>query len=354
MKVAIVGTQGVPAKYGGFESLVENIIGDNRSADIHYTIFCSGLDMDTRLKTHKGCSLKYVPLHANGIQSIPYDILSMMRTISGYDTILILGTSGCLFLPILRRLTRAKIIVNIDGLEHKREKWGKLARWTLRHSEKAAVNNADIIIADNKGISDYVEQTYGKKAVVIAYGGDNAVRGVPEQRQEEILAKYGLQADGYAVTVCRIEPENNTQMLLEAFKRSGRPLVYIGNWEHSGYARQLKKDYCEVPNLHLFDSIYDLDTLYALRRNAHCYVHGHSAGGTNPLLVEAMSIGCRILAYDVVYNRETTHNKALYFKDVDSLLTLLDTDWGDYSELREIALQHYTWATIAKQYEQLY
>ena len=142
--------------------------------------------------------------------------------------------------------------------------------------------------------------------------------------------------------------------MLEAFRHTGRPLVYVGNWDHSAYGRSLKKEYCHAANIRMVDSVYDLDVLYALRSNAHCYIHGHSAGGTNPSLVEAMSIGCRVLAYDVVYNRETTYGKALYFKDAESLIALLDTDWGDYSELREIALQHYTWATIAKQYEQLY
>ena len=215
-KVAIIGTQGVPAQYGGFESLVENIIGDNCSADIAYTVFCSSLDKDNRLKTYKGCRLKYVPLHANGIQSIPYDMLSMLRALRGYDTLLILGTSGCLLLPFLKILTRAKIVINIDGLEHRREKWGKVARWVLRHSEQMAVRHADVIIADNKGISDYVTETYGKSSEVIAYGGDNAVRQVSEERQEEVLRHYQVERDNYAVTVCRIEPENNTHIVLEA------------------------------------------------------------------------------------------------------------------------------------------
>ena len=353
-KVAIIGTQGVPAQYGGFESLVENIIGDNCSADIAYTVFCSGLDKDNRLKTYKGCRLKYVPLHANGVQSIPYDMLSMLRALRGYDTLLILGTSGCLLLPFLKILTRSKIVINIDGLEHRREKWGKVARWVLRHSEQMAVRYADVIIADNKGISDYVTETYGKSSEVIAYGGDNAVRQVSEERQEEVLRHYQVERDNYAVTVCRIEPENNTHIVLEAFRHTGRPLVYVGNWDHSAYGRSLKKEYCHAANIRMVDSVYDLDVLYALRSNAHCYIHGHSAGGTNPSLVEAMSIGCRVLAYDVVYNRETTYGKALYFKYAESLIALLDTDWGDYSELREIALQHYTWTTIAKQYEKLY
>ena len=100
-QVAIVGIQGVPAKYGGFETLVENIIGDNCCPEVRYTVFCSGKDYATRMKTYKGAQLKYIPLfHANGMQSTPYDILSMLRCLRSYDTVIILGVSGCIFLPL--------------------------------------------------------------------------------------------------------------------------------------------------------------------------------------------------------------------------------------------------------------
>lgn len=168
--VAIVGIQGVPAQYGGFETLVENIIGRNCADTVKYTIFCSGKDYATRMKTYKGAQLKYIPLfHANGMQSTPYDILSMLRCLRGYDTVIILGVSGCVFLPVFRLLYRKQLIVNIDGLEHRRAKWGKFARWFLRTSEAMAVRYADVIIADNKGIQDYVWNTYHKKAELVAY-----------------------------------------------------------------------------------------------------------------------------------------------------------------------------------------
>ena len=162
-QVAIVGIQGVPAKYGGFETLVENIIGDNCCSEVRYTVFCSGKDYATRMKTYKGAQLKYIPLfHANGIQSTPYDILSMLKCLRGYDAVVILGVSGCIFLPIFRLLYRKQLIVNIDGLEHRRAKWSKFARWFLRTSEAMAVRYADVVITDNKGIQDYVTDTYHK------------------------------------------------------------------------------------------------------------------------------------------------------------------------------------------------
>lgn len=170
-QIAIVGIQGVPAKYGGFETLVENIIGDNCSPEVRYTVFCSGKDYATRLNTYKNVRLKYIPLfHANGVQSTPYDILSMLKCLHGYDTVVILGVSGCIFLPVFRLLFRKRLVANIDGLEHRRAKWGKFTRWFLRTSEAMAVRYADVVIADNKGIQDYVRETYHKEAVLIAYG----------------------------------------------------------------------------------------------------------------------------------------------------------------------------------------
>ncbi len=353
-QVAIIGTQGVPAKYGGFETLVENIIGENCSPNVRYTVFCSGTDMPDRPTEYKGVRLKYINLKANGSQSIPYDIISMCKAIKGYDTLLILGVSGCLFLPLLRLLTRARIVVNIDGLEHRRAKWGKMTRLFLRASERFAVMFAHTVITDNKGIQDYVTSHYKKPSEMIAYGGDHVKREVSAETSEKILATYGLRPKEYAITVCRIEPENNCHVIMEAFSKSDRLLFFIGNWEHSNYARALRQKYAHCKNILTLNAVYDLDTLYVLRRNARCYIHGHSAGGTNPSLVEAMFFGNPILCYNVVYNRETTHAQAAYWNNADDLLALLNRDDLSGDAIKTVAEENYTWASIAHAYEQLY
>ena len=353
-KVAIIGTQGIPANYGGFETLVENIIGDNCSGDIQYTVFCSSKDMPSKIKEHKGARLKYVPLRANGVQSIPYDILSMMRSIRGYDTILILGVSGCIFLPVFKLFCRKKVIVNIDGLEYRRAKWKGWVKKFLKFSEKYAVRFANVIITDNKGIQDYVKQEYKKETTLIAYGGDHALIDIAQERETEILKQYVLEAGGYSMSVCRIEPENNCHMTLEAFKNSKEKLVFIGNWNRNGYSKQLREEYNGYSNIMMLDSIYDLEILHTLRKNTKYYIHGHSAGGTNPSLVEAMFFGRPILSFDVVYNRETTKNKAHYYTNADDLLQLIEQGVDNGKELKQIASEEYTWSKIAKEYEALY
>ncbi len=355
-KIAIIGTQGVPAKYGGFETLVENIIGENASPGISYTVFCSSKDYTDRLDSYKGAILRYVPFHANGAQSTLYDIVSLCKAWRGYDTVVILGVSGCLFLPIFRCLFRRKLVINIDGLEHRREKWGRFAKWFLKTSERMAVRYADVVIADNKGIQDYVRETYHKDSELIAYGGDHVWRDMSEKSQQEILQDYGLRPREYAFTVCRIEPENNCHVTLEAFEAAGKCLIFVGNWNRSDYGRMLKSKYAASEHVRLLDPIYDLDILFALRKNSALYVHGHSAGGTNPSLVEAMHFAVPIVAFDVVYNRETTEGKAFYFSDSKDLVRFLREDVAsDCGEtMREIAERRYSWSIIARQYERLY
>lgn len=310
--------------------------------------------MPERLDSHKGAKLKYISWRANGVQSILYDIAAMIRSIRGYDTILVLGVSGCTFLPIFKLFSRAKVIVNIDGLEHRRDKWTRAVRKFLLLSEVVAVKCAHTIIADNKGIADYVGWRYKKEAKLIAYGGDHALCNVADDKQQEILAHYGLEKGNYSISVCRIEPENNCHITLDAFANSGKPLVFVGNWRRNEYSRQLKEKYGKCPNIKLIDSIYDLDILYTLRSNAQYYIHGHSAGGTNPSLVEAMFLGRPVLAYDVVYNRETTHHKAHFWQNSNELQQLVERDDLTGDEIKKVAQECYTWEQIAKQYEELY
>lgn len=352
--ITIIGTQGVPANYGGFESLVENIIGENKSPNINYTVFCSSKDLPQHISEYKEAKLKYIPFSANGAQSIPYDILSLLKVSKETDVILILGVSGCLILPLFRLFSKKKLVINIDGLEHRREKWGKMAKRFLKFSEKLAVKYADIIIADNKGIQDYVKEEYGKDAALIAYGGDHVVREMESQFEQDVLNRFALSSKDYAITVCRIEPENNCHHTLEAFSKTDKKLIFIGNWNRSEYGRALKEKYSQFPNIIIQDPIYDIDTLYVLRKNAGMYIHGHSAGGTNPSLVEAMFFGCPILCYDVVYNRETTKNKSYYWSNVDELVALINQNGLTGEEMRNIAEKEYTWQAITSQYEGLY
>ena len=352
-KIAIIGTVGLPAKYGGFETLTEYLT-EHLGGSLDLTVFCSSKSYSSRLPTYNNARLIYVPLNANGVQSILYDIISMFRALFFADTFLILGVSGCIALPFIRFISRKKIVVNIDGLEWKRAKWNRKAQWFLRYSEQLAVKYSDRIIADNKAIQDYVTEEYGVESTLIEYGGDH-VEKVPLSK--EMQDAYPLSHTPYAFKVCRIVPENNVEIILEAFSVVDFPLILVGNFDNSEYGQMLVKKFSNVKNIQLCDPIYDQGKLDQLRGNAALYVHGHSAGGTNPSLVEAMCLGLPIAAFDVDYNRETTVNQALYFSTSDDLIDIVNNKQAQFDGIRaameEIALSRYSWRKITQEYADL-
>jgi len=358
-KVAIIGTNGLPANYGGWETLVDHLTSSLKN-DVSFIVYCSSKSYDKKISEYNGAKLSYIPIQANGIQSILYDIVSMVHSLFIADTLLILGVSGCIFLPVIRLFPNKKIIVNIDGIEWKRAKWGKMAKLFLLVSEWFAVKFSNFVITDNLELSNYVEKRYKVKSAVITYGGDHVSKISLELIDDKnIYEEYPFLRGKYAFMVCRIEPENNLDMILECYKNfKDYPLVLVGNWSSSEYGANLKKKYEKYDHMFLYDAIYDQKKLDTLRSNAYVYIHGHSVGGTNPSLVEAMSLQLSIIAFDVSYNRVTTHGKALYFKDSNQLLSLLENNKDEtYKEVRDnmlsIANENYLWKIITHDYLQI-
>lgn len=355
--ISIVGTVGVPAAYGGFETLAENLVRycHDHALSGRLMVYCSRNAYSVRPPEWLGAELKYVPLPANGISSIPYDVISLFSAAwHRSDVILILGVSGAVALPLLRYFSGTRLITNVDGMEWKREKWGRFARWYLRVSERIAVRFSHVVVADNDSVARYLATTYGCISEMIPYGGDHALLAALAQPQDITLPPR------YALALCRIEPENNVSVVLDAFKEKPYiPLVFIGNWQHTQFGRQLRRHYSGVPHLYLLDPIYDPGLLRSVRARAELYVHGHSAGGTNPALVEMMHFGLPILAYDCVFNRDTTENEAIFFKDAVGLRRLMDalTDTAQAqvgANLRRVARERYVWERIGEAYFRIF
>lgn len=354
MKVAIIGTVGVPANYGGFETLVENLLLHNISDNLQYSVYCSTKNYAEKRWVYKGAKMVYIPLKANGIQSVVYDIVSIIKAVNQSDVLLILGVSGCIIFPLLRLFSKKRIVINIDGLEHRRDKWRKSIRKFLKFSESLAIKYADVIIADNKGIWDYVEKEYGKDSRLIEYGGDH-IKDSLLPRDNNLLKDSHLSPKNYSLAICRIEPENNVQMILNVFKRSKENLVFIGNWGYSDFSQAMFNKYNKCSNIKLLGPIYDINILNEFRLNCKNYIHGHSAGGTNPSLVEAMYLGCPIFAFDVIYNKETTEGKARYFKNEEELAELIlmtspEDAENNGTHMKEISHRRYLWNIIVDKY----
>ena len=356
--IAIAGTAGVPSSYGGFETLADELVkyAENKRISQKFLVYCSGRN-ETVTDRYRGAVRRYISISANGAASIPYDIYSFLDAWwRGCKTLLVLGVSGAPMLFFLRMFSSMTIVTNVDGIEWKRDKWGQLARFYLRFAEWCAVRFSHQIIADNRGIQEYLARVYHIESEVISYGGDHALMG------QKVDLPFQLP-ESYALALCRIEPENNCHLLLRAFSEIGRlPLVFVGNWDASEYGRELRKTYERDKNCFLLSPIYDQDLLYTLRARAKFYVHGHSAGGTNPSLVEMMHFAIPVAAFDCNFNRYTTEGKAFYFESSGDLLVLLNelldgTDNVDRAilpdvgrEMGKIAQARYVWSEVGKCY----
>lgn len=348
-KIAIIGIVGLPANYGGFETLVENLVAEDGSL---FRVYCSSHAYKEKPNHYKNTELCYIPLKANGLQSIAYDFISIFHAIFfGYKKLLVLGVSGALAIKIARFLFPEIIIItNIDGLEWQRQKWKKTTKLLLKFFEKISVKNSTHVVCDNQVILDYVKNKYNKVGHLIAYGGDHAIfpSGV-ESNEEKNLCNYFL-------SICRIEPENNICTILQAFSETQKNIIFIGNWKSSKYGINLLNKFSKFSHIKLLDPIYDPKKLFNFRSQCSAYVHGHSAGGTNPSLVEMMHFGKPIIAFNCSYNRATMFNQGIYFNNAKHLKKILEEEIPENhsgENLKKIAQEHYSWKSIRKKYFQL-
>ena len=369
--LGIVGTCGLPASYGGFETLAEALVGYLASPTYKVLVFAQRGYSRLSEQSWDQC---VVPLKANGASSIVYDIYSLFIASSRCDCILLLGISGAISLPLLRLLfPNVKYIVHIDGLEWLRPKWGPIARHFLRFSERLSIHFCDAFIVDNLGIADYVSRAYGKRylkrASLLAYGTTLSREDVLLPPAEIIVVNActgeSLCIDGadYLLVLGRAEPENNFDMIIEAYDHSGLVacgirLLIISNALTTPHGKDLLLRYSHVKGLFFACPEYDFRKVRVIRFNARAYVHGHSAGGTNPSLVEAIAAAKPIFAFDVPYNRYTTAGIASYFdcsdKLTSSLHKFLDEGLDSVLELRNLAKLSYDWDNVTRDYYTLF
>lgn len=355
-KIYLIGTTGLPANYGGFETLGEKLV-EQLASDFDFDVFCSS-------SHYKGKAIEYsadynrinLPLSANGPSSLLYDALSIIIAGSraqAEDTLLLLGTSGAWILPLLRPFIKAQIIINVDGIEWRRNKFNNFGKLVLKKLERLAVRNSDLTICDNTVIDRYVRRKYHCKTKVIAYGGDLA-------REKQI--KNRELGHRYALSICRIEPENNVHLILESAFRSDINLTFVGNWSASKYGKQLKEAYSKHPKFNLLDPIYDSSKLDDLRKNCYVYLHGHSAGGSNPSLIEMMFYEKPIIAYDCMFNKYTLDGNGSFFKSTSELVKILEMLKSDYTpnmvtkykNAKSYADENYTWEKISHDYRKVF
>ena len=377
--VFIVGSKGIPAEYGGFETFVENLTKGKKSNEIMYHVSC--MNNDEKHFVHNGADCFNVRVPVPGAPGRIFHMGLVLNQVEKWTrqhpnekvVVYILGCRvGPLLIPHEKRLHKlgAKIYCNPDGLEWKRSKWSAPAKAFLHYCEKCLVEKSDLIICDSINIEKYIHKVYGNKikaTTYIAYGAYTERSTCSEKKLQDWYSKYGLKKNGYYLVVGRFVPENNYETMITEFMHSNtkRNLVIITNVKKDKFYMELKEKtrFEEDKRIKFVGTVYDQQLLKKIREEAYAYLHGHEVGGTNPSLLEALASTKVNLLLDVGFNKEVAENVALYWsKKQDSLSQLLyRTDSMTSSERESLAtksrdrvLKHYLWSTIIQQYENVF
>ena len=374
--VFIIGSRGLPAKYGGFETFVEELVKHQNNKNIKYHVACQSENSDMALPgehfEYLGTDCFVIKLPKIGsARVIAYDILAINVALKyckkeeiKEPIFYILGnTAGGFIGHYANKIHKlgGKLSVNPDGLEWKRTKWAAPIRSYLKFAEKKMVRYADLIISDNAGIKEYLTSEYGQvESEVIAYGTEKFKSDLTES---ETLVKY--KVNDYYLIVGRFVPENNYETLIRAFMKSStkRDLVIITNHEGNAYFKELreKTQFDKDARIKFVGTVYNQNELRYIREHAFAYLHGHEVGGTNPGLLEALWSTAVNVVLGVNFNRTTAGDSVIYF-DKENLLTTLSEvedltpDEGQrlHEKAQAIIEEKYTWEHICAQYEDLF
>jgi glycosyltransferase involved in cell wall biosynthesis len=358
IKLAILGTRGLPARYGGFETFTEQLATRLANRGVDVTVFCPAPSPKSD-ETYRGVRLKFVKFPNLGKYSeMFWDARSFCVARGQFDVVYMLGLGGA-FAAWAPRLFGAAVWVNTDGVEWKRTKFNYPQRAYLALAEAMSVLFASRIIADADAIADYLRKRYPglRRVSTIAYGAD-----IPSQPPDrESIEKWGLNPDGYYIVVSRLEPENHVLEMVEGFVQSNSslPLVVLGDIENPNeYVQKLLVH--TSPRVRFIGTVFDRNRLEALRFYARAYMHGHSVGGTNPSLLEAMACSNLIIAHDNPFNREVLGGFGIFFNTSTQLACTVDEiDAGKLNPsllrkgVADRIRERYMWDQVADAYLEL-
>lgn len=357
LRIGILGTRGIPNRYGGFEQCAEYLaVGLVEKG--HKVWVYNSHDHEYQQDEWNGVHIVhcYDPEKKIGTAGqFIYD-LNCIRDARKrkFDVLLQLGyTSNSIWYKVWPK--HCKNVVNMDGLEWMRSKYSSKVQKFLKHAEKWAALNADVLVADSPGIQKHLQETYNKPSHFIAYGAD-----LFETPDENIIKPYDVKEQGYNMLMARMEPENNIEMILKAHTMSGteRQLLVIGKTENE-FGQRMVEQYGKKPHVNFLGGIYDINIINNLRYYSHLYFHGHSVGGTNPSLLEAMASNSLIAAHNNDFNRGVLGDDALYFSDVQQLTDIIRNTHSKKEHSNFIDNNHkkirdqYNWPRIVDEYEKV-
>ena len=377
--VFIIGSRGLPAQYGGFETFVDQLVSHQMSPDIQYHVACLSNDQAYQHFDYKGVDCFRIKAPKLGpARVIAYDMMAINYALKvikkqgiKQPIFYILGnTIGAFVAPFARKIHKlgGRFYINPDGLEWKRAKWAKPIQAYLKYSEKIMTRHADLVISDNPGIESYIKEAYPwSKTTYIAYGTDLSQTSQTSQdnKVREFYQKWQTQEKNYYLILGRFVPENNYETAIREFMASSskRDLVIICNHEGNPYFEELRvrTGFDQDPRVKFVGTVYDQDLLKYIRKEAFAYIHGHEVGGTNPGLLEALAQTDLNLVLGVSFNQTVAKDTAQYWtKETGNLAHLINqvdpledvSEWGQRAKAN--MKQNFTWEKIVGEYEELF
>jgi glycosyltransferase involved in cell wall biosynthesis len=359
MRIAILGTRGIPASYGGFETFAEHLSTRLVARGHDVTVYCRSHYVSPRQLNFHGVKLKVLPtIRHKYFDTVIHTFLSAIHAVSQrYDAALICNCANAPFSPIVR-LAGTPVAINVDGLEHKRKKWGRLGRHYYRLAEYLSTLLPNEMVTDAQVIQDYYLVRHNAPSTMIAYGSE-----VERRPNRELVRKWRVEPNRYVLYVSRLEPENNAHLVIEAFKkvRTAYRLLIVGDAPYAEqYINSLKASARGDKRIVFTGFVFGQD-YRALQQNAYCYVHATEVGGTHPALLEAMGYGNCVLTLATPENIEVVGDAGVPYIDEFDLAEKLQRVLRDGSlvqayrnRAQQRIQKHYDWETVVDQYEQLF
>lgn len=368
MKIAFISTRGIPNNYGGFEQFAEYISVGLSERGHEVTVYSPHYH-PYQEKEYKGVKIKHIyspeKWMGGSVGSFFYDYACLKDALKKEDFDIIYEAGYTSIIPAYIRfnvkdIKRPIFTTNMDGLEYKRTKFNKWVQKFVFWEERMAVKHSHYLIADNMGIKDYYKEKYGKESKYLAYGAN-----IHDNYNEDYLKEYGLTKDSYLLLIARLEPENNIFMAIEGYIASNlygkMPLIIVGK-TNTPYGKYLVDHYSRYEHVRFVGGIYDFDKLNSVRHYSYAYFHGHSVGGTNPSLLEAMAAECFILSHDNIFNKAVLGENAIYYndeKEIAGLLNNLDDFVVKYKKEYiennlELIRSQYSWEKLVDEHEKYF
>lgn len=359
MRIAIIGTRGIPASYGGFETFAEHLSTRLVARGHEVTVYGRAHYVSPRQLEYHGVRLKVLPtIRHKYFDTVVHSFLSAVHAVSSrFDVALICNAANAPFAPILR-LTGTPVAINVDGLEHKRKKWGWLGKRYYLAAERLATILPNVMVTDAQVIQDYYLARYQAKSEMIAYGSE-----VERRPDRAAVRRWRAEPNRYVLYVSRLEPENNAHLVIEAFKkvRTAYRLLIVGDAPYAhDYISDLKARARGDKRIVFTGFVFGQD-YRALQQNAYCYVHATEVGGTHPALLEAMGYGNCVLTLATPENIEAVGDAGIPYADELDLAEKLQRVLRDgslvqsYRNRAQIRVQrYYDWDRVVDQYEKLF